>query len=138
LSATGDSITYTIFGWGSPGTIINYSQGSSHPGGTGFAQVQDFGFIKFNDINSTEFRKRLFSAQVTANIEFKCYLPGTTTLYFSIKLYSFRVSSYRVAGSVSDKLIEEYSLTFTKIGFKDWINGTSFGYDLNTKLVESY
>lgn len=138
LSATGDSITYTVFGWASPGTIINYSQGASSAGGAAWPQVQDFSFIKYTDINSTEFKKRLFSGQVIANIEFKCYLPGTTTLYFSIKLYDFRVLFYRVNGSVSDKLIEEYSLNFTKIGFKDWINNIAFGYDLNTHIIGAY
>lgn len=143
LSGTyGDSITYSFFGPGSfsPGVyqLTAMSFGGSNPGSPNSVYIQDVSFVKTQDYNSTHFFKAMILGSMVGGIEFKMYVPGQATPYYSVKLSNWKVSSMSQSVSTGGDLFESISLSPENIGFKDWINNLSFSYNIITKVIGQY
>jgi hypothetical protein len=143
LSGTyGDSITYSFFGPGSfgPGiykvTAISY--GGSNAGFSNNVNIQDVSFVKTQDINSTNFFKVMILGEMNGGIEFKMYVPGESTPYYSVKLTNWKVSSMSQSLSIGGELFEAISLSPETIGFKDWTNNLGFTYNIATNVIGPY
>ena len=140
----GDSITYAISG---PGNVLfvsgNYpvismSFGGSNVSTPSNANIQDVSFTKNKDINSIGFLNSMIAGSVNGTIEFKIFVPGQTTPYYSIKLTQWRVSSVQQSTGLGGVIYESNSVYPVIIGFKDWTNNLSFSYNLTTKVIGSY
>jgi len=140
----GDSITYAISG---PGNVLfvsgNYpvismSFGGSNVSTPSNANIQDVSFTKNKDINSIGFLNSMIAGSVNGTIEFKIFVPGQTTPYYSIKLTQWRVSSVQQSTGLGEVIYESNSVYPVIIGFKDWTNNLSFSYNLTTKVIGSY
>jgi type VI protein secretion system component Hcp len=142
LSATSnDSITYTFFGPNSfvQGTfsIVSLYTGGSNSGSSA-AYMQDVSFLKYKDVNTVNFMKTMVSGTMVGGIEFKMYVPGATTPYYSVKLSNWEVSSDSQSMSIGGELVESISLAPQIIGYKDWVNNISFSYNLTTFVIGNY
>jgi hypothetical protein len=143
LSGTyGDSITYSFFGPGSfsPGAyqVTSMSTGGSNSLSPNNVNIQDVFFLKTKDYNSTHFFKAMILGSMHGGIEFKMYVPGQATPYYSVKLTNWKVSSVSQSLSIGGDLYEAISLTPETIGFKDWTNNLGFSYNIATNVIGSY
>jgi type VI protein secretion system component Hcp len=143
LSGTyGDSITYSFFGPGSfgPGIyqVTAMSYGGSNAGSPNSVNIQDVSFVKTQDYNSTHFFKAMILGSMQGGIEFKMYVPGQATPYYSVKLSNWKVSSMSQSASIGGGLYEAISLSPETIGFKDWTNNLSFSYNIVTNVIGTY
>jgi type VI protein secretion system component Hcp len=143
--STGDSITYAISGPGNPlfaagnYKVVSMSFGGSNSGTTvNTTNVQDVFFTKSKDINSIGFLNSMIGGTLLGMIEFKIYVPGQATPYYSIKLTNWRVSSAQQGTGSGGVFTESISATPTIIGFKDWTNNLSFSFNLSTKVIGTY
>jgi len=90
------------------------------------------------DINSEAFKRGLAAQQTFPVIEFKLYNAGDVNPYFSVKLTTWHIITESMNYSPADgKLTEQYTLTASLIGFKDWVNNKFFTYNPGTNLVSS-
>jgi hypothetical protein len=143
LSGTyGDSITYSFFG---PNSFVQgnfrvtaMSWGGANSGFSNNVNIQDVSFVKTQDINSTNFFKVMILGTMTGGIEFKMYVPGQPTPYYSVKLSNWKVSSMSQSLSIGGELYEAISLSPETIGFKDWINDLGFSYNIATNTIGPY
>ncbi|MBK7173668.1 MAG: type VI secretion system tube protein Hcp [Bacteroidales bacterium] len=143
LSGTyGDSITYSFFGPGSfsPGVyqVTAMSFGGSNAGFSNSVSIQDVSFSKTQDYNSTHFFKAMILGSMVGGIEFKMYVPGQATPYYSVKLSNWKVSSMSQSVSIGGDLFEAISLNPENIGFKDWTNNLGFSYNILTEVIGPY
>lgn len=143
LSGTnGDSITYSFFGPGSfsPGVYLATSMaiGGSNTGSASGVYIQDVSFLKARDYNSTLFFKAMILGSMQGGIEFKMYVPGQATPYYSVKLTNWKVSSVSQSVSSGGELFDAISLSSENIGFKDWTNNLGFSYNILTNTIGSY
>jgi type VI protein secretion system component Hcp len=142
--SAGDSITYTLFGPGNvlfvAGTykVFAMSFGGSNTGTPFSANIQDVSFTKPKDINSIGFLNSMITGSMSGGIEFKIFVAGQTTPYYSIKLTNWTVSSVQQGTQSGGVFIESISAFPTTIGFKDWTNNLSFSYNLTTKVIGTY
>lgn len=129
-----DSITYTISN-SSGGMVVgtfdavqmNHT-GSSPSGGA--PTMNAITLSKYYDANTVPFKKILAVQATNPTIEIKVYTPGTGTLYYSVKLTNWHVTQEDFSvSSLNGKMLENYTLTGPIIGFKDWINNQSFGWN---------
>jgi type VI protein secretion system component Hcp len=142
-ASNGDSITYTISGPNSfvPGNykVLSMSYGGSNPGTTiSQTYMQDVHISKDRDINSVHFFSNMISAQLNGLIEFKMYVPGAATPYYSVKLTNWRISSVQQGLGGGGGVTDQISFLPGTIGFKDWINNISFSYNLTTNIIGTY
>jgi hypothetical protein len=143
-SVTGlDSITYTVTsnsGFFTTGTFnaVSISHSGNSPTG-GIPIMSTLTFTKNFDINSIPFKKAFASQTVSQTIEFFVYNPGSSTPYYSVKLKNWRISiaSFDVS-SMNGSLTESYQLECLNIGFKDWVNNNSFGFNVQTGQIVAY
>lgn len=144
-SAGADSITYTLAGGTESGTVKGLLQANSFPtatpGGTGGGRtvVGTLAFSKTFDANTIVFRRAGITQVHYTTIEFKFYRPGATTPYYSIKPYDVSfINSNDYQANPTDGLFENYTINFSKIGYKDWINDVSFSWNLATFVIGTY
>jgi type VI protein secretion system component Hcp len=142
---TGDSITYSIYGPGNPLFVAgNYkvtaiSFGGSNPGTTvNSTYIMDVNFTKNKDINSIGFINSMIQGLLHGAIEFKIYVPGQATPYYSIKLTNWRVSNAQQGTGYGGVFTENISATPGIIGYKDWTNNISFSFNLTTQVIGTY
>lgn len=141
-----DSITYTIT---SPARMLGFvagtypvqefSNGASNSGME--SNLQDMAFTKTMDQNSIAFhRAAVGSSDLNSMIiEFKVYDPGASTPYYSVKLTGGEISSFSLGVSNVDMLINEnITILPTIIGYKNWTNNQSFGYNIATNVFVPY
>jgi hypothetical protein len=152
VSANTDSITYTLTGAANGFTngtygVLSISCGGSNSGTPAGTNFQDVAIIKMADINSISFLSNMASSTLqpsaTQAIVFNFYVAGAATPYYSIKFTNWKVSSVAngAPSAQSTGLYEVVSVTVFDtgiIGFKDWINNKSFGYNVVTKTVVAY
>ena len=151
-AANTDSITYTLTGAANGFTngtygVLSISCGGSNSGTPAGTNLNDIAFSKMADINSISFFSNMASStlqpSVAQAIVFNFYVAGAATPYYSIKFTNWKVSSVLngAASAQSTGLNEQVSVTVFDtgiIGFKDWINNKSFGYNVVTKTVVAY
>lgn len=152
VSANTDSITYTLTGAANGFTngtygVLSISCGGSNSGTPAGTNLNDIAFSKMTDINSISFFSNMASSTLQPSaaqaIIFNFYVAGAATPYYSIKFTNWKVSSVLngAASAQSTGLNEQVSVTVFDtgiIGFKDWINNKSFGYNVVTKTVVAY
>ena len=145
ISGSGsDSITYTISGPGNTFFVSGsykvtaMSFGGSNTSTPSNPYIQDVSFTKNKDINSIGFLNSMIAGTVNASIEFKIFVPGQTTPYYSIKLTNWRASSAQQSTGSGSVITESISVSPVIIGFKDWTNNLSFSYNLSTKVLGAY
>jgi hypothetical protein len=140
-------ITYEITGTATVGTITvatgqlealeygNVLNGPSpRPKG-----IDSIALIKEFDANSIIFRRAHIGGNNINTIEIKHFLPGAATPFYSIKLSTVAVKySSSFISEKTGKLTESYALTPTIVGYKDWFNNKSFGYNINTGVFVAY
>ena len=145
-----DSITYTI---GS--SINNFVAGtfqlisSGHAastiigpfgGGTPSVSVASFSdiiFKKATDNNSAGFIRNLTTGAITNTfIEIKFFKPGSTSPYYSVKGTNFFVNGFDV--NTATGFAETISIVPTIIGFKNWINNTTWAWNRSTNVSSTY
>jgi type VI protein secretion system component Hcp len=140
-----DSITYTIATAGSigynttPKDVISLSHSGNFSGSS--PNMNTVYFAKLFDINSVPFKKAMATGYVNSTIEFKIYTrgSGSPNPYFSVKLTNWNVTGESfVSSSLDGKLAENYTLSGSVIGFKDWTNNISFGYNQATNTIVVY
>ena len=143
--SSGDSITYAISGPGNPlfasgnYNVVSMSFGGSNSGSPGYvAYIQDVSFTKNKDINTIGFLNSMIGGTLLGMIEFKIYVPGQATPYYSIKLTNWRVSSAQQGTGSGGVFTESISASPGIIGFKDWTNNLSFSFNLSTKVIGTY
>ncbi|MBX9784368.1 MAG: type VI secretion system tube protein Hcp [Chitinophagaceae bacterium] len=97
-------------------------------------------FSKNFDINSIAFKRLLaLKAANTGSIEFLVYKTGATTPYYSVKLTNWYMQDFQVtANTTNGKLLETINLTGLIIGYRDWVNNISFGYNNSTNTITTY
>jgi type VI protein secretion system component Hcp len=138
-----DSITYSFSG---PNNFVqgNFKVksmsygGTNSGGGPNATSVMDVNITKDRDINSINFLSTMMSAQMNGIIEFKMYVPGAATPYYSVKLTNWYVSSVMQGLSIGSEMLEQISFFPTTIGFKDWINNFSFSFNTVTHTIGTY
>lgn len=137
MTSNNDSITYTItnpvrMGLFASGTFplqSVYISGSQQSNGPNFT----LSFSKVKDVNSIAFAKSFASnmSLATMIIEIKVYEPGATDPYYSYKLTGPKLLAYSTGISIADMLlVESFSIDALVFGFKNWTNGTSFGWQV--------
>lgn len=151
-AANADSITYTLTGAANGFTNGTYgvrsiSCGGSNGGSPASTNINDISITKLADINSIPFLSNMVSSTLQPSagqaIVFNFYVAGAATPYYSIKFTNWKVSSVSngAASAQSTGLNEQVTVTVLGtgiIGFKDWINNKSFGYDTVAKTVVAY
>lgn len=137
-----DSITYTFFG---PHPFVQgvYKVNAMSYGGSNFgtilnANIQDVSFTKNQDPNSVNFFKEMISGTLIGGIEFKMYVAGSSTPYYSVKLSNWKISSVSQSVGTGGTLNESVSLSTQNIGFKDWVNNIGFTYNLINHTIGPY
>ena len=144
-----DSITYTITGASgifTNGTfpVLAISHGSNCSitmgGGGGSSSISEINMTKLLDANSIAVNRAIIVCTPIAgmDIEIKAYHPNTSIPYYSIKIQDVVFSSISVGVSTEFTLTESVSITGEIIGFKDWVNNKSFGYNLETNMLGAY
>jgi hypothetical protein len=150
-AANADSLTYTLTGAANGFTngtygVLSISGGGSNSGTPAGTNFNDISFLKLADINSIPFLSNMSSSTLQSSasqaIVFNFYAAGAATPYYSIKSTNWKVSSVS-NGAPSERpgLYEAISVSVFEtgiIGFKDWINNKSFGYNVVTKTVVAY
>lgn len=151
-AANTDSLTYTLTGAANGFTngtygVLSISCGGSNSGTPAGTNFQDIAIIKMADINSISFLSNMASSTLQPSaaqaIIFNFYVAGAATPYYSIKFTDWKVSSVSngAPSAQSTGLYEVVTVTVLDtgiIGFKDWINNKSFGYNVVTKTVVAY
>lgn len=151
-AANTDSITYTLTGAANGFTngaygVLAISCGGSNSGSPAGTNFQDISISKLADINSIPFLSNMASSTLQPSagqaIVFNFYVAGAATPYYSIKFTDWKVSSVSngAASAQSTGLNENVTVSVLDtgiIGFKDWINNKSFGYNVVTKTVVAY
>ncbi len=98
----------------------------------------DIIFIKTTDNNSYAFIRALTNGtNVGAYIEIKYYKQGSSTPYYSIKGSNFYVTGFNLDPS-SGSLLESISIAPLIFGYKNWINNTSWAWNVQTASSTSY
>jgi hypothetical protein len=139
-------ITYEITGTATVGTITvatgqlealeygNVLNGATRPKG-----IDSIVLIKEFDANSIIFRRAHLGGNIINTIEIKHFLPGAATPFYSIKLSTVAVEySSSFISEKTGKLTERYVLKPTIVGYKDWVNSKSFGFNINTAVFVAY
>jgi hypothetical protein len=137
-AGNGDSITYSISGPENP-LFDNgvYSVTSVAISGAGI----DHAFMsisKNQDINSIGFVNSMVRDLVIGTIEFKMFVPGAPTPYYSIKFSQWKVVSMSQGLGTGAAFQEAYILDAITVGYKDWINNKSFSINQNTHVIGTY
>ena len=137
-----DSITYTITSI-SGGLVIGTFNLTklTHSGSSsgGAPSVNTITVSKYFDANSIPFKKMLVTGSLNPVIECKVYTLGSATPYFSVKLTTWSIRSEDFStSSIDGKMIENYTFSCSIIGFKDWINNQSFGWNTSTLVITAY
>ncbi len=136
-SGNNDSITYTIT---NPARMGIFAAGTFPLQSVAISGAQSngpnftFQISKVKDVNSIAFAKSFASNMSLANmiIEIKVYEPGASTPYYSYKLTGPKLLSFSTGISISDMLlVESYAIDALVFGFKNWTNGTSFGWQVS-------
>jgi len=137
-AATGDSITYSISGSENP-LFDNgvYSATSVAISGAG-TDPNNLSISKNQDINSIGFTNSMVRDLVLGTIEFKMFVPGAPTPYYSIKLSQWKVTSMSEGLGTGFAFQEAYTLGAVTIGYKDWINNKSFSINQDTHVIGTY
>ncbi|HEV7781282.1 MAG TPA: hypothetical protein VGO58_08440 [Chitinophagaceae bacterium] len=143
LAAAGDSITYTITGAVSGFTNGTYDAKGLNLSATGGGSPADYSpliLLKDADINSVGFVRAMSIGIGTTGmvIEVKFYKHGESTPYYSIKLTAPIVAGVLSGSTSSTAYTESFQLYPNIIGFKDWINNKSFGFNRNSHLEVAY
>ncbi|MES2773143.1 MAG: type VI secretion system tube protein Hcp [Bacteroidota bacterium] len=143
-----DRITYSVNGTGFnllpyPVTSLTHEVTTELPfgigGPIGKSQFADFSFTKKPDRNSTTFNRRVAMPIVLTSIEFKVYAAGATNPYISYQLKNIVITGFTSNGAtVGDAYVENISLSFENYGFKDWVTGLSFGYNVALQQLTAY
>ncbi len=145
LSSNSDSITYSIVGsnfQAGPFPLLSLQHSSqnnrnaSNPGSLLSVIVGNLNFTKLFDANSWVFNRNVISGAFTQTIEFKFFKPNTALPYYSIKLNDWVVSSYNFNIETSG-VVEQISINFIKISFKNWVTNNGFAYDISTKVLNN-
>lgn len=148
------SIKYTISGVTSIGGLavdagpldaVDYNNSFKTPYqlGTGaVGQTRGMDSIIFEkefDGNSIVFKRALLAGSSIPTIEILQYMPGATTPFYSIKLSSARIidQSFFISEQTG-RLTERYSIVLTTIGYRDWVNGKSFSFNVSTRSFGTY
>ena len=142
LPTNSDSITYIIVGGSfqaGPFQVINlehnaYNNSIIGGGGGGTVSVGDLTFTKLFDPNSWVFKRNVYNGTFTQIVEFKFFKPNTAVPYYSIRLNDWIVSNYSFNIGTTG-VVEQISLKFTKIAFKDWVSNNGFTYNVSTKVL---
>ncbi len=138
-------ITYQITGAGFDQTelpFLSASVGISNsvtviPPTLGKPNTSDYSMMKIMDVNSKNFNLAVLKGTHITSIEFKYYLGASLIPYASHRFKDVYITSYQISGSAGgDSFTESISFTYGDYGFKDWVNGVEFGFDLAT-LVET-
>jgi len=147
-SSSTDSLTYMITGTGFTASelpAVALAQGVTNLGiigGTGSQSkptFTDFNFTKIPDINSKPFNQAAVKWVVPAAIEFKFYAAGAATPYISYRLKNIMLSSFKTSAGAGDAtFIESISFKFDNYGFKDWVTGANFNFNVTTGVVTAY
>ncbi len=138
-----DSLIYQIITHGSlfsqmkfRALNIEISSGTANPGVGEMIAT----FLKYADSNSTGLQQTFLLGDSIDKLELFYYTQGSTTPYKSVKFinakpvdFQFGLSDNGEAGN--GVAAETVSITFTAYGFKDWVNNSSFRYDLASKTV---
>ena len=137
-----DSITYTINSTSAGLVIGTFNLIKMSHSGTSNGSAPTMNTItisKYFDINSIPFKKMMAGASTSPFIECRVYSLGSATPYFSIKLTNWTIRQEDVTISAIDgKMIENYQFNAIIIGFKDWINNQSFGWNASTLATTVY
>ena len=137
-----DSITYTITSNAAGLVLGTFNLVKMNHSGTISGTTPSVNTItvsKYFDINSIPFKKMLVTASTNPVIECKVYTLGSAIPYFSIKLTNWTIKNEDVSiSSLDGKMIENYTFNSVIIGFKDWINNQSFGWNSSTLVSTAY
>lgn len=142
-----DSITYTI---SNPARMLGFVAGTYpltsvsltgiNPGAPP-TEMSGLSISKHIDVNSIPYKRAtLMSSNMTSMIiEFKIYHPGDPLPYYSVKLTNIEVFTFSAGASTGNLMIEEnYIVVGRIVGFKDWVNGQSFGWNQDTQSAVAY
>jgi type VI protein secretion system component Hcp len=142
-----DRITYVVTGTGFNSTelpVMGVTQGVSNLGVTFSGSVSkssfsDFILTKKPDINSKNFNIQSISSNQPATIEIKYYTSGSATPYRSYRLKNVLLTGFKTTvGGAGATFMENWSFTYSDYGFKDWVNNTSFNYNIPTAVLSAY
>lgn len=91
------------------------------------------------DGNSIAFKRAHLSGSIIATMEIQHFLPGAATPFYSVKLSNVRITdqSFFISAETG-KLTERYSLIPTIVGYKDWVSGKSFSYNISARTFGTY
>jgi hypothetical protein len=146
-----DSISYTItspttgYAAGTLNTINVISTGLSNTytaggGGAGRAVFLPVSITKLLDINSIPLIKSIASGFVSGSmvIEFKMFQSGAANPDYSIKLTNPYVLSYNIALDAGGSMVEQATLSGSIVGYKNWITGQNFAWNVSTNAISTY
>ena len=120
-------------------SVLPISQGGSGSS-AGIPSGMDSVLIsKEFDGNSIFFKRVHLGGSNIAVIEIQHFLPGATTPFYSVKLSNSKIGSQSFfISEKTGKLTERYTIVPTIVGYKDWVNGKSFSYNVSTRMFGSY
>jgi hypothetical protein len=147
-----DSITYTItnaangLANGTFSTILNYSSSmsSSYNFSTGltvnFGNIGRASIQKLLDVNSIPISKSIATGAFAPNmsIEFNFFASGSATPYYSIKLTKVFFDFYSISVQSGSVFTETIYVSAAIYGFKNWVTGQSFAYNIQTQSLALY
>lgn len=150
-----DSVTYTLTGAGSPysngtfGTISAISSGNSNTynpapgsgGGSGKVTFENILISKAPDANSVAFVRAVSNGaqnSINTTMEFKVFAPGASTPYYSIKISAPHLIAYNVSLTARGQLVEQVTLAATIYGYKNWVTGQSFAWNIQSNTTATY
>ena len=148
-----DSVTYVLtttgggFTSGTFATVTDFASGITNTatigtgggGGTGKASFQNVVISKRLDANSVPFAQAVITGMhLTGPLEFQMFVPGAATPSYSVKLTNIVVVGYTVKVGAGAALLEQITLIYSRIGYKDWVTGKSFSWDLATNRLLPY
>ena len=137
-----DSITYTITSNAAGLVVGTFNLVKMNHSGTVSGNTPSINTItvsKYFDANSVPFKKMLATASNNPVVECKVYSLGSAIPYFSIKLTTWNIRTEDLSiSSIDGKMIENYTFSSIIIGFKDWMNNQSFGWNSSTLVTTTY
>lgn len=91
------------------------------------------------DGNSIVFKRALLGGNIIPTIEIQQFLPAAATPFYTVKMTNARVLEQSVyISEKTGRLTEKYSFVVEIIGFRDVVNGKSFGYNVINNSTTTY
>ena len=118
-------------------SFLAFSSGGGGSVGT-LMKADSVSLTKEFDGNSIPFKRAHMGGNAIPALEINQFLPNGTKL-FSIKLTSFFITSqHTFISQTTGKLTEQYAVSASTIGFKDWVNNKSFSYNVPARTFGAY